>query len=269
MGLNPGMGLNSEWDWIQNGTEPRMGLNPEWDWTPNGTEPRMGLNPEWAWTPNGPELRMDWTPTGLNPEWDSTLNGLNPDWDSTPTETELRMGLNLDFPLNLEYGLHCVKEVYIKRMDFKKRARGWVSVGVEFRVPGLNPDWDSTPPTETELRMGLNLDFPFNPSNMVYNVKVYIVHSTQLSPFYVESRSYSYSYHIAIFSLCMKPLWKAYQTRPLVIVENMKKKPMQLNIVLGPFCVESHSGSSPIRGWVPFGIESHSRLSPIRDWVPF
>jgi hypothetical protein len=37
---------------------------------------------------------------------------------------------------------------------------------------------------------------------MVYNVKVYIVHSTQLSPFYVESRSYSYSYHIAIFSLC-------------------------------------------------------------------
>ncbi len=57
--------------------------------------------------------------------------------------------------------------------------------------------------------MGLNLDFPLNPSYMVYNVKVYIVHSTQLSPFYVESRSYSYSYHIAIFSLLCEAIVKS------------------------------------------------------------
>jgi hypothetical protein len=36
---------------------------------------------------------------------------------------------------------------------------------------GLNPDWDSTL-TETELRMGLNLEF-LSTSNMVYNVYIY------------------------------------------------------------------------------------------------
>jgi hypothetical protein len=37
------------------------------------------LNLEWT------ETRMNWTPNGLNPDWDSNPTGLNPDWDSTPT----------------------------------------------------------------------------------------------------------------------------------------------------------------------------------------
>ncbi len=97
-------------DWIPNGTEPRM------DPTQNGTEPRMGLNPEWDWTPNG--LNPDWTQPrlGLNPDWTELRMGLNPDWDSTSNFYQPRIWCTM---------------VYIKRMDFKKRDRGWVSVGVE------------------------------------------------------------------------------------------------------------------------------------------
>ncbi len=81
--------------------------------------------------------------------------------------------------------------------------------------------------------LGLNLDFPLNPSNMVYNVKVYIVHSTQLSPFYVVS--HSYSYHIAIFSLCE------------AIVKSIPNK--------APGDGGEYEGKA-------YGVESHSVLSP-------
>jgi hypothetical protein len=52
------------------------------------------------------------------------------------------------------------------------------------------------------------------------------------------------------------------------MVENKKKKPMQLNImILSPFCVESsHFGVKSILGWIPsyfFGVKS------ILGWVPF
>ncbi len=52
---------------------------------------------------------------------------------------------------------------------------------------------------------------------------------------------------------------RKYQNcRPLVMVENMKKKPMQLNImILSPFYVESsHFSVKTIRGSVSFGFES-------------
>ncbi len=64
------------------------------------------------------------------------------------------------------------------------------------------------------------------------------------------------------------------------MVENVKKKPVQLNIIiLSHFCVESshlgvkksilgwvpshYFGVKSILGWVPFGVES------ILGWVPF
>ncbi len=76
-------------------------------------------------------------------------------------------------------------------------------------------------------------------------------------------------------------LYSAYEAmvksipRKTLVMENMNKKPMQLNIMLSPFCVESHFGEKSILGWVirfgvesilgwvPFGIES------IQGWVPF
>jgi hypothetical protein len=91
-----------------------------------------------------------------------------------------------------------------------------------------------------------------------------------LSPIHI----FIFIYHIAVFSLLCEAIVKSiYQNcRPLVMVENMKKKPVQLNIMLSLFCVESshesHSVLSPIRckvhsRLIPFEVESQSGLSPV------
>jgi hypothetical protein len=172
--------LNLEWteprmDWTSNGPNPEWdstanGLNPKWDWTPNGP------NPEWDWTPNGTESRI-----GLNPEWTQPRLGLNPEWTQPRPgtqprlRTELRMGLNLDTFLSTLNGLQCVRGGVHQKNGFKKE------IGIE-----------------SELRMGLNLDFPLN---LEYGVQCQGVHSTQLSPFYVESHSYI---HIHISHCCIQ-----------------------------------------------------------------
>ncbi len=209
-------------DWTSNGlnpewTQPRMGLNPGW------TEPRMGLNPEWTQPWMGlnsewTEPRLDSTPTGTQPRLDRTQNGTESRLDSTSNFFQPRIWCTM---------------VYIKRMYLK-----WENTSVYFNLDTFLSTpriwckqcvrWRCTYQKNSGLSLsrgwvpgppGLNPDLRLNP------------------PTETEHRNVG--------------------TQPRHFGGEYEEKPVQLNIMLSPFCVESsHSHVKSILGWVPFRVRS-------------